>query len=142
MQQKLIDEQWVDIVQPGVAPGSDLSGWLIGIAFGVMIGAGIYFLYYRQPRQQLRRFIHALQIRMSSSHDYKFALSQLEHRLCNYLGLATLAQRDRLSPDWQVLLESVVAHRYRKHQPSAEQTREVLQRCLQLLSTNRPVHVG
>ena len=142
MKQKLIDEQWVDIVQPNIAQGSDLIGWLLAIALIIIAGAGFYFLYYRRPRQQLTRCIRALNHSAATSHDQKLILYQLEYRLCTYLGIATLAQRNRLNRDWQRLLGSLIRYRYQQRQPSVNQTRQLLQQCLQLLNTKPVRHAG
>ena len=140
MKQKLIDEQWVDIIQPSIAQGSDMFGWLFAIGLIIIAAAGFYFLYYRRPRQQLTRCIRALNQAVVTSHDQKLILSQLEYRLCSYLGIATLAQRNRLNRDWQTLLGSLLHYRYQTQQPTASQTRQVLQQCLQLLVTKHPRH--
>ena len=140
MKQKLIDEQWVDIVQPNIAQGSDIIGWLFAIGLISIAGAGFYFLYYRRPRQQLTRCLRTLNHSVVTSHDQKLILYQLECRLCTYLGIATLAHRHRLSHDWQSLLGELLRYRYQSQQPTASQTRQVLQQCLQLLNSRHPRH--
>ena len=142
MKQKLIDEQWVDIVQPNIVQGSDLIGWLLAIGLIIITGVGFYFLYYRRPRQQLTRCIRALIHSVATSRDQKLILYQLEYRLCSYLGITTLAQRNRLNSDWQTLLGSLVRYRYQQHQPTANQTRQLLQQCLQLLITKPVRYAG
>jgi hypothetical protein len=141
MKQKLIDEQWVDIVQPGIPHGSGLSAWLFGIGLMLITGVAFYFLYYRRPRQRLSRYIRNLYQSAVTSHDQKLILYQLECRLCTYLGIATLAQRDSLSRDWQGLLGSLTHYRYQQLQPTATQTHEVLKQCLSLLNMKSHDHV-
>lgn len=140
MKQKLIDQQWVDIVQPGMAQGTHMTWTLLGLGLILFAGAGYYFLYYRRPRRQLTRYIHSLHKQISTARDRKFILYQLEYRLCIYLGIASLAQREGLNTDWQAVIESVIDHRYRKQQPSSKQTEKVLQQCLQLLNTDNHRH--
>jgi len=140
MKQKLIEQQWVDIVQPSMAQGTNITWWLLGIGLIILAGAGYYFLYYRRPRQQLARYIHSLQKQITTSRDRKIILYQLEYRLCAYLGIVTLAQRESLNTDWRSLVESVIDYRYQKKQPTTQQTREVLQQCLQLLNTSHQRH--
>ena len=139
MQQTLIDQQWVDIVQPTAAQGSAILWWL---GMGLIVAACIlyYFLHYRRPRQQLRRYIRTLNKRVAASKDYKFILYQLEHRLCPYHGITTLAERKMLSREWRTLMESLIGHRYQKQQPTSGQTREILQQCLHLLKTKTLAH--
>ena len=142
MKDKLIDQHWVDIVQPSVPNGPLMLWWLIGAGLCVIAALGFYFLYFKRSRQRLRRFVRTRQKLLATTSNNKLVLHQLECRLCTYLDIVTLAQRDTLTPEWQALLESLTHSRYQKDQPSASQTATLLSTCLQLLNTNTPCHVG
>lgn len=135
MPEKLIDRQWIDIVQPLAPPGNDLLVWVLFISLFVVVALLYYFLWYRQPRQQLRRHVYSLYKNAETSTNRKLLLARLEHALCRYHGIASLAQRTTLQQSWQTSLDTLTRYRYQKTQPTLPQTVDLLQHCLRLLRT-------
>lgn len=135
MPEKLIDRQWIDIVQPLAPAGNDLLVWVLIISFIVLAGLLYYFLWFRHPRQQLRRQVYLLYKNAESASNRKLLLARLEHALCQYHGIASLAQRTTLQLSWQTSLDTLTHYRYQKTQPTLPQTVDLLQHCLRLLRT-------
>lgn len=141
MPDKLIEKEWVDIVLPPPPDTNMLLWWLLVLIVVLCIAIALV-IWYRRPRQQLRRMVQKLTRQSSATHDYKQLLARLEQGLCQYYHLPHLSAAVELPVDCQIFFKQITQYRYQCQQPSLVETHALLQQALTLLTRSGKQHVG
>ena len=116
----LIENQWVDIVIPTAPDSQLLLWWSLVFVLLMVVSFGVYFIWQRQPRQQLRRNMRRLLSFPSTLIDPKNKLRQLEQALCQHCHAVQLSKIKLDNTNWNTFKQQLQQACYQA-QPVNEQ---------------------